>query len=70
MGGLDVVPSDECDLFVRGDEDSFVVPEEVANHGRPPIGECAGLSDEGEVRRVSNAVGVYTTVHLSSMKVI
>ena len=64
MSGLYVVPSDECDLFMRGDEDSLVVPQNVTNHGRPPIGECPSLTNEGEVCRVGNAVGVYTTVHL------
>ena len=69
MRGLNVVPSDERDLFVRGDEDSLVVPQDMTNHGGPPIGEGTSLTNEGEVGRVGNAVGVYTTVHLIAVEI-
>ena len=66
---LDVIPGDKGNLFVRGNEASVVVAQDLLDHGWPPVGEGTGLADEGEVGGVGNAVCVDSTVHLATVEV-
>jgi hypothetical protein len=66
---LDVIPGDKGNLFVRGDEASVVVAQDLLDHGWPPVSKGAGLADEGEVGGVGNAVCVDSTVHFATVEV-
>jgi hypothetical protein len=66
---LDVVPGDVSDLVGWCDEDAFVVPQHVADHGGPPVSERARFTNEGEVGGVCDTVGVYATGHFAAVKV-
>jgi hypothetical protein len=66
---LDVIPGDKGNLFVRGDEASVVVAQNLLDHGWPPVSEGTSLANEGEVGGVSNAVCVDSTVHLATVEV-
>ena len=66
---LDVVPGNECKMFVWGDGYTFVVAQDLFDHGWPPVGECTSFTDEGEVGGVGDAVRVDATVHLTAVEV-
>jgi hypothetical protein len=44
------------DLVGWYDEDAFVVPQHVADHGGPPVSERARFTNEGEVGGVGISV--------------
>ena len=55
---MNVVPGDVCDLVGWCDEDAFMVPQHVADHGGPPVSERARFTNEGEVGGVCDTVGM------------
>ena len=56
------------DLVGWCDEDAFVVPQHVTDHGGPPVSERARFTNDGEVGGVCDTVGVYATGHFAAVK--